>query len=98
MNAEQRGRQQQQTIPEALALYYFPACPFCVVVIDAMERLGIDIELRNIFVDPQWRQELIQQGGRKTVPCLRIENDAGQVTWMYESRDIIRYLHERFAA
>ena len=95
MSSEQRIRQQQAARP-TLALYYFPSCPFCVVVLDAFERMGLDIELRNIFAEPQWRQELIQGGGRKTVPCLRIETDASHVTWMYESRDIIRSLHEQY--
>ena len=92
MNSEQTIRQQQAA---SLALYYYPTCPFCVVVLETFERMGLEIELRNIFADPQWRQELIQGGGRKTVPCLRIENDARHVTWMYESRDILRYLHEQ---
>ncbi len=29
------------------------------------------------------------------VPCLKIEQ-AGEVTWMYESNDIISYLNQRF--
>lgn len=94
MNSEQTMRQQQPT--SGLILYYFPTCPFCIIVLNVFEQMGLDIELRNIFADPQWRQELIQGGGRKTVPCLRIEKDGTDVTWMYESRDIIRYLHERF--
>ena len=96
MNSEQTIRR-QQTPTSGLALYYFPTCPFCVIVLNAFEQMGLDIELRNIFADPQWRQELIQGGGRKTVPCLRIEDEARDVTWMYESRDILRYLHKRFA-
>jgi len=97
MNSEQTIRQQQTANP-SLALYYYPTCPFCVIVLVEFERMGLDIELRNIFADPRWRQELIQGGGRKTVPCLRIENDASQVTWMYESRDIIRYLRGQFGS
>jgi hypothetical protein len=27
---------------------------------------------------------------------LRIENDEGEITWMYESGDIINYLEQRF--
>lgn len=95
MNFGQTNRQ-QATDTRGLALYYFPACPFCVVVLDVLEQLDVTIELRNIFADPQWRQELIEGGGRKTVPCLRIEDEAMNVTWMYESRQIIHYLQDRF--
>jgi glutathione S-transferase len=30
------------------------------------------------------------------VPCLRIEDNNGDVRWMYESGDIISYLDQRF--
>lgn len=29
------------------------------------------------------------------MPCLRIEGEKGQMQWMYESSDIVRYLEER---
>jgi len=31
------------------------------------------------------------------VPCLRIE-ESGQTVWMYDSKTIIAYLEQRFAA
>jgi glutathione S-transferase len=40
---------------------------------------------------------LIEGGGRRTVPCLRIDGDDGQRVWMYESADIVAWLEERFA-
>jgi glutathione S-transferase len=43
------------------------------------------------------RRELVEGGGRATVPCLRIERD-GEVHWLYESRDIIDYLRRQHAA
>jgi glutathione S-transferase len=30
------------------------------------------------------------------VPCLRIEKEDGSSEWMYESKDIIAYLDERY--
>ncbi|WP_189484249.1 glutathione S-transferase N-terminal domain-containing protein, partial [Alishewanella tabrizica] len=48
-----------------------------------------------------FRSELQQQGGKVTVPCLQITPDnaeTGQVQWLYESKDIIAYLQQRFAA
>ena len=79
-----------------LALYQFHACPFCVKVRRAMHAFNIKVELRDAKDNPQFRQELLEQGGRVKVPCLRIE-EAGEVRWMYESNDIIQYLQERFA-
>lgn len=76
----------------SFSLYQLPACPFCVKVRRAMKRQGIDIELRNINKSEAHRSELIEQGGKRTVPCLRIEETGQDVKWMYESKDIINYL------
>jgi len=97
MNSKQTINQRQMDTSR-LILYYYPTCPFCVAVLNVFDQMDLDIELRNIFADPQWRQELIQGGGKKTVPCLRIEDDTRNVTWMYESREIIYYLRELFGA
>lgn len=81
-----------------LALYQFHACPFCVKVRRAMKRFSLDIELRDAKNNDTFRQELLENGGRVKVPCLRITNDDGSVSWMYESNDIIRYLEQRFVS
>ena len=40
-------------------LYYFPSCPFCVKVLNAIDELGIDgIELRDKHVEPRYADEL----------------------------------------
>ena len=36
--------------------------------------------------------DLIAGGGKSQVPCLRIETENGDVRWLYESIDIVRYL------
>ncbi|WP_448546694.1 glutaredoxin family protein [Thalassotalea fusca] len=76
-----------------LSLYQLPACPFCVKVRRVMKRDNLHIELRNINQKPEFREELIAQGGKRTVPCLRIEEN-NQVTWLYESSDIVNYLEQ----
>ena len=81
---------------QGLALYQLYACPFCVKTRRAMHRLNITIDLRDIGKQSSYRQELEQQGGRVKVPCLRIE-EKGEVRWLYESDDIIRYLDQRCA-
>lgn len=79
-----------------LALYQFPACPFCVKVRRTMKRLALNIELRNAQHEGEHRSALLEGGGKAQVPCLRIPHADGQVEWMYESGEIIRYLEERF--
>lgn len=79
-----------------LALYQFHACPFCIKVRRAMKRYSLNIELRDAKNDQGFRQELLEQGGRIKAPCLRIMNEDGSVSWMYESNDIIRYLEKKF--
>lgn len=98
-SAPKRTKQAQQKIDAStshLSLYQLPACPFCVKTRRAMKRLGLNITLRNINQDEQYRAELIKEGGKRTVPCLKIVNDDASVTWLYESNDIIAYL-EKFA-
>ena len=80
-----------------LALSQFRACPFCVKTRRSLQRLNVPVALRDAMNDPQARQELEQQGGKIKVPCLRIEEN-GQSTWLYESKAIIAYLDQRFAA
>jgi glutaredoxin len=81
---------------QALALYYYDGCPFCHMTLKALDKIKqdgeLDIELRHIRRQPQYRTELIKQGGKPQVPCLRIELAEGKTTWLYESRDIIDYL------
>lgn len=79
-----------------LALYQYAACPFCVKVRRAMKRNALNIETRDAKRSEQFKEELVQGGGQLKVPCLRIEENNGDVRWMYESSDIINYLEGRF--
>ncbi|UCE85245.1 MAG: glutathione S-transferase N-terminal domain-containing protein [Deltaproteobacteria bacterium] len=90
----------QQRVAERashLVLYHFEGCPYCARVRDAMHDLDLDIELRDIRVQRAFRDELLEGGGRATVPCLRIGNAAGGFRWLYESSDIVAYLRQRFS-
>ncbi len=78
---------------EGYVLYQYPSCPFCHRVRQFMDEAGIDVPMRDTLRDPAARRELVEGGGRATVPCLRIEQN-GHVRWLYESRDIIDYLKE----
>lgn len=91
-------RQQEiAKLTENLSLYHLPTCPFCVKVRRAMKREGIELPLMNIK-DNNYavREELINGGGKPTVPCLKITHAGNhadnKVEWLYESNDIIAYL------
>ncbi|CCQ10523.1 Glutaredoxin [Pseudoalteromonas luteoviolacea B = ATCC 29581] len=79
-----------------MSLYQFHACPFCVKVRRAMKRNSLCIELRDAKPEGLHRQTLLEQGGQIKVPCLRIE-EGDNVTWMYESSDIVAYLEKQTA-
>lgn len=75
-----------------LALYHYDSCPFCQIVHRAIEELQLAVELRNIHASSQVLNELVEATGRRMVPCLRIESEEGDVQFMHESRDIVRFL------
>lgn len=81
---------------DKLALYHFNSCPFCGYARAGIERLGIDVELRDIMQNPEYRDELIKARGRATVPVLRITSPDGEEHWMPESRDIVAYLEKSY--
>jgi glutathione S-transferase len=64
---------------------------------DAIDRLGLDIELRDIQQNASYREELRDATGRETVPVLRIESGPGEVHWLAESLVIIDYLEREGA-
>ena len=89
---------QQHQVDEAtqgMQLFQYQACPFCVKVRRAIRRNGLNMTLVDAKQADK-RQELAEQGGHIKVPCLRIEEN-NNVTWMYESSDIINYLEKKFA-
>jgi len=78
----------------SLALYHFDSCPYCQRVRRAAARAGVELTLRSIHEDPRHRDDLVAARGRATVPVLRIERADGTVSWMPESRDIVRFLEQ----
>lgn len=80
-----------------LALYHFKTCPFCIKVRHEMARLSLPIELRDAQHNAELRADLLQGGGKIQTPCLRIADGRGNIQWMFESNDIIKYLQQRFA-
>lgn len=77
---------------ENLTLFYKPSCPYCHKVLAYMEEQDIACEMKSTM-EPGVRDELIAIGGKGQVPCLIIDGEP-----MYESADIIMYLHGLVAA
>ena len=74
-----------------LELYYFDECPYCQLVLGALDELGMrdQVVMKNTRRDPANREKLLKDTGRGTVPCLYIDGVP-----MHESRDIVRWLKE----
>ena len=97
----QRSAQMQKDVDdqtEQLTLYQYKACPFCVKVRRAMKRQSLPIETRDAKRSETAKQELLAGGGKLKVPCLRVIDAAGSAQWMYDSKEIIGYLEQRFPA
>ena len=90
-----REKREQETIDALtvnLSIYQFGACPFCVKVRRQLRKHSLNIELRDAKNSAAYKEELTKEGGKYKVPCLRIENDTGDIKWLYESNNIIAYL------
>ena len=81
----------------SLKLYQYHACPFCVKVRRSMKRQSLAIATHDVKRVEGAKQELLAGGGQIKVPCLRIEDDQGETSWIYESKEIISYLENRFS-
>lgn len=79
-----------------LALYHYPTCPFCLKTRRTMQRLSLNIDLRDAQHDATHRAALVAGGGKPQVPCLLVTDDRGKQTWLYESDAINTYLNTEF--
>jgi glutathione S-transferase len=62
----------------------------------AIDAMGLDVELRDIYEEQSHLEELRSARGRTTVPVLRITGPDGDERWMPESADIVRYLQASY--
>ena len=81
----------------SLILYQYKACPFCVKVRRSMKRLSLNVEKRDPKRSESAKEELVAGAGKLKCPCLKIEDGGGDVQWMFDSKEIIGYLEQRFA-
>lgn len=70
-----------------LELFYYETCPYCQIVLQVIDQLSIKVDYKDIFADRENLNRLVADTGRRTVPCLYIDNKP-----MHESADIARWL------
>lgn len=70
-----------------LVLYGRGSCPYCLRVYRELERLEVEVELRDTGGGSAYRQELRERTGRTQVPCLFIDGQP-----LFESADIVAWL------
>lgn len=70
-------------------LFVGTICPYCQKVENFMKENDIEIEIVNIDQDRESMRELIDNGGKRQIPCLYHDGE-----YLYESDDIIEFLRE----
>ena len=79
-----------------LSIYQFEACPFCVKVRRFIRKNSLKITLKDAMNNKKFKSELVNEGGKHKVPCLRIEKINTKTEWLYESTEIIKFLKKEF--
>jgi glutathione S-transferase len=80
---------------KVLELYEFESCPFCRKVRETMSELDLEYVSHTTPQGSASRGELQRRGGKVQVPYL-VDPNTG--TEMYETEDIIDYLHEKYGS
>ena len=76
-----------------LTLYFKPTCPFCRRVVAVIERLELEVDMKDTSTDEALAAELEAAGGKRQVPYL-IDTEADVA--MYESDDIVAHLQSHY--
>ena len=79
-----------------LTIYQFEACPFCVKVRRFIRKNSLNINLKDAKNNKTFKAELVNEGGKHKVPCLKIEKLNSKTEWLYESTEIIKFLKKEF--
>jgi len=80
---------------QPLELYEFEVCPYCRKVRETLTEFDIDYVSRSSARGSGSRNEAIALGGKPQFPFLHDPNTGAQ---MYESEDIVDYLHATYGA
>ena len=77
-------------------IYQFEACPFCVKVRRFIWKNSLKINLKDAKNNKTFKSELVNEGGKHKVPCLKIAKTSSDTIWLYESTEIIKFLKKEF--
>ena len=94
---DKKGQEAVDAKTTKMSLYQFNACPFCVKVRRQLRKHSLNVELRDAKNNAVFKDELTREGGKHKVPCLRIEDAAKSVRWLYSSDDICSFLNKEFS-
>jgi glutaredoxin 3 len=83
----------QLILNSMLTLYFKPTCAFCRRVQAVIDRMQLQVELKDIEADATFAEELMARGGSTQVPYL-VDTEAG--VEMYESDDIVSHLQTTY--
>lgn len=78
-----------------LTLYFKPTCPFSRRVTAVIDRLDLDVEMKDIAADEAYREELEATGGKLQTPYLV---DTDKETALYESDNIVDHLQTHYGS
>lgn len=76
-----------------LTLYFKPTCPFSRRVIAVIERLELEVEMKDVSANEAFKTELVEKGGKTQTPYL-VDTDKNVA--MYESDDIVKHLQDNY--
>jgi len=79
--------------PEPLELASYEASPFCRIVRETLCALEIPYVLHNVGKGSESRDDFVKRSGKMMVPWL---SDPNTGTEMFESDEIVRYLHAEY--
>lgn len=80
---------------QPLELYSFEASPYCRIAREALCELELPYMLHNVAKGSSRRDAFVKRSGKMMVPYL-IDPNTGKE--MFESADIVAYLHETYGA
>ncbi len=78
-----------------LTLYFKPTCAFSRRVIAVIERLELEVDMKDVSTDPALLDELVSKGGKTQTPYLE---DSENKFSDYESDDIVKHLQENYGS
>lgn len=87
LGAKKSAQRQPQQV---LELYEYEGCPYCKKVRETLTELNIEYVSRSSARGSEKRNEVVAEGGKQQFPFLI---DPSTDTKLYESEDIIDYLH-----